>query len=139
MLKKNIASSFIPLYYNHVDRCSSQIQYNEMCVCKCKCVNSSLLSCLPPCLLFSGVQCRSLLHSPNVSQVSLCSLILVNLSDITFRAVTSTLFPVLPVISIVPAIFTCSIKHIHIAPSHFIPCSLEPQPGTISKDALPHS
>lgn len=116
MLKIILASSFIPLHYN--------LQWR---VRSCVSVNSCLLSCFPPCLLLSGVRHRSLLHSPNVSQVSLCCSILVNLFDITLGAVTSTLLPAAPATSIVPAMLTCcSMKtHTHFFPSTRIPHNLQ--------------
>ncbi len=117
--------------------CSSQ--YDAKCVNVCVCVNSCLLSCFPSCLLCSGVRYHSLLHLPNVSQVSLCCSILVNLFDITLGAVTSTLLPALPVISIVPAVsLCCSIKHMQRA---FYICRIQhsDKPGPIKNNTLPQS
>lgn len=109
--------------------------YNDVCACVCLCnsVNSCLLSCFPPCLLLSGVRHRSLLHSPNVSQVSLCRSILVNLFDITLGAVTSTLLPAAPATSIVPATLTCcSMKRTHTLLSFYLyPTRPTDKPGTI--------
>lgn len=120
--KKNLVSSFIPLHYNLA------VHSTMTSVC----VNSCLLSCFPFCLLCSGVRYHSLLHSPNVSQVSLCSSILVNLFDIMLEAVTSTLLPALPAISIVPAIFTsCSIKHTDPS-TYMYPIQPRNAPGALS-------